>query len=101
MKTPKYDSHCIVCKKPCFAPRGNFNTQRVSLCKDKKCRRQRKTELQREARKQKDLFPVNLDKDQGLPTAKFKTPKVRSHRVRKNSRAARAERKRKFYSQVV
>lgn len=101
MKKMKYDSHCCVCKKPCMAPRGNFNVNRVSLCTDKVCRRTRKTELQREARKQKELPLVNLDKDQGLPTGKLKTPKVRSHRVRKNSKAARAERKRKFFSQVV
>lgn len=52
----KYDSHCIECGKPCMAPRGNLNANRVSLCKSKKCRRIRKTILQRERRRQKELF---------------------------------------------
>ena len=55
MKKPAYDSHCIVCKKPAHSPKGNFNAQRVTLCERKKCIRQRRTELQRERRKQQVL----------------------------------------------
>src|SRR5882724_3868832 len=85
-----------------------FNAQRVSLCKKPKCHRTRKTELQREARKQRELPMLapngdkrseamkqmdasktqnagilkltakdraKIDKDQGLPIGKLKTPK--------------------------
>lgn len=89
-KGPKFDSHCVECKKPCMAPRGNFNANRVSLCKSPKCRRSRKSALQREARKQKELL---------LPA--MPTPTVRGCKVRKPSKATKAERKRKFFSQVV
>ena len=53
---PKYNSHCEVCKRPCVAPRGNFNAQRISLCQRPECRRRRKTELQKERRRQQELF---------------------------------------------
>jgi hypothetical protein len=57
MKTKKpFNSHCAICKEPCHAPKGNWNINRVSLCHRTKCRRQRKTELQREARRQRELF---------------------------------------------
>lgn len=59
MKT--FDSFCCVCKEPANAPRGNFNAKRVTLCKKKRCRRQRKSELQREQRRQKNL-PGLLEK---------------------------------------
>lgn len=52
----KFDSHCIVCKKPAFAPRGDWNRNTVTLCKSKKCHRKRKSELQKERRRQKELF---------------------------------------------
>jgi hypothetical protein len=52
----KFDSHCIVCKKPAHSPKGNFNAKRVTLCKSVKCRHLRKIELQRARRAQKELF---------------------------------------------
>ena len=52
----KYDSHCIVCKRPAMAPKGNLNAKRVTLCQRKECRHKRKIELQRERRRQKELF---------------------------------------------
>jgi hypothetical protein len=55
MKKKPFNSHCIICKQPCYAPKGNWNINLVSLCKKAKCRRQRKTELQREARRQREL----------------------------------------------
>ncbi len=57
MKRELYDSHCVVCKKPCRAPRGNFHANSVSICKRKKCQITRKTELQKERRRQRILFP--------------------------------------------
>lgn len=50
--TQTLDSHCVVCKCPAAAPRGNFNAKRVTLCLSPECRRQRKSELQRERRRQ-------------------------------------------------
>lgn len=55
MKRSKFNSNCCVCKKPAMAPKGNFNAQRVTLCKRAKCRRLRKTKLQKERRRQKEL----------------------------------------------
>ena len=52
MKNRKYDSHCIVCKTPCFAPKGNFNAKRVTICGKKKCRNKRRAECQRNRRSQ-------------------------------------------------
>ena len=52
----KYDSHCVVCKKPAHSPKGNYNARRVTLCNSVKCRHQRKIELQRARRAQKELF---------------------------------------------
>jgi hypothetical protein len=49
----KYDSICIVCKRPAKSPGGNFNANDVTLCKRARCQRQRKTELQRARRRQK------------------------------------------------
>jgi hypothetical protein len=54
-KKGKFDSHCIICKRPCFAPKGNWNAKKVTLCASPKCFRQRKTELQKERRKQKKI----------------------------------------------
>lgn len=51
----KFDSHCVECGKPCMAPRGNFNASRVSLCKSPRCRRMRKTKLQKDRRRQQIL----------------------------------------------
>jgi hypothetical protein len=58
MKKKPFDSQCIVCKQPCYAPKGNWNINLVTLCKKAKCRRQRKTELQREARRQREFEQV-------------------------------------------
>lgn len=55
----KFDSHCVVCKKPADSPKGNYNAKRVTLCKSVKCRHQRKIELQRARRAQKELFGKN------------------------------------------
>lgn len=85
-----FDSHCVECKQPCFAPRGNFNAHRVSLCKSKVCRRARKTALQREARKQLDLV---LSETRRRRTAK--------RAAAKSATLTKAEKKRKFFSQVV
>jgi len=54
-KKEKFDSHCIICKRPATAPAGNFNAKKVTLCFRKKCRHQRKMELQKERRKQKKI----------------------------------------------
>jgi hypothetical protein len=54
-KKEKFDSHCIICKRPCFAPKGNFNVKKVTLCWRKKCQHQRKIELQRARRQQKKM----------------------------------------------
>lgn len=62
-----------------MAPQGNFNAQRISLCNKRKCRRQRKTELQRAQRRQKML---------ALPFAKFPKPKPNP-------------KKRKFFGQTI
>jgi hypothetical protein len=51
----KYNSHCVVCKNPCRAPRSNFHANSVSLCKKAKCRRIRKTQLQKERRRQVEM----------------------------------------------
>lgn len=56
MSNQKFDSHCVVCKRPAFAPKGNFNATKVTLCDRPKCIRQRRAELQRERRKQRELF---------------------------------------------
>ncbi len=77
MKT-KFNSHCVVCKKPCVAPRGNWNAQLASLCPSKKCRHKRKIELQKERRRQREMFP------------ELKKSKFNSHaKASKTSRAAR------------
>jgi hypothetical protein len=52
----KFDSHCVVCKKPAHSPKGNYNAKRATLCKSVKCRHLRKIELQRARRAQKELF---------------------------------------------
>lgn len=52
----KHNSHCIICKKPATAPRGNFNAKKPTLCRSVKCRHTRKMELQRDRRRQKELF---------------------------------------------
>jgi hypothetical protein len=57
-KKEKFDSHCIICKRPCFAPKGNYNAKSVTLCPSKKCRTQRQTELQKERRKQKKMKSI-------------------------------------------
>lgn len=88
MKIQQFDSHCIECKRPCKAPRGNFNAQRVSLCKRKKCRRDRKTALQREARKQLDLVLSE--------TRKRRTEK---RKAVKSSSLTKGQRKARFYGQ--
>lgn len=49
---PKFNSTCSECGKPCMAPRGNFNAQKVSLCSTGNCKRRRKTALQKNRRKQ-------------------------------------------------
>ena len=43
---------CCECGKPTQPPSGNWNAQRVVLCDSKKCRRLRKSALQRERRRQ-------------------------------------------------
>jgi hypothetical protein len=48
----KNDTHCGVCRKPCQAPKGNWNAQAFVLCGKKKCRLQRRCELQRARRAQ-------------------------------------------------
>jgi hypothetical protein len=73
-----YDSHCVVCQKPCRAPRSNFHAKSVSLCKKAKCRRIRKTQLQKERRRQTEMKFIK------------KTSKHDSHaRASKTSHAAR------------
>jgi hypothetical protein len=48
----KLNSFCIVCKKPARSPAGFSNVNKVTLCRSKKCRRFRKTVLQRNRRRQ-------------------------------------------------
>jgi len=52
MKKKKFNSFCIICKTPANAPAGFSNVNKVTLCRSKKCRRFRKTCLQREHRRQ-------------------------------------------------
>jgi hypothetical protein len=52
MKKKKFDSFCVVCKKPAQSPAGFSNVNKVTLCRAKVCRRQRKTELQKARRRQ-------------------------------------------------
>jgi len=54
-KSRCFDTCCVVCKKPCASPKGNFNANRVAICKREKCVLKRRTELQRERRKQMQL----------------------------------------------
>jgi hypothetical protein len=58
-KKGKFDSHCIICKRPCFAPKGNYNAKSVTLCPSKECRTQRRTELQKKRREQKKMKFMN------------------------------------------
>lgn len=51
----KYNSHCFICKKPAVGPKGNYNAQRITLCKSPKCHRQRKNNLQNYRRRQLKL----------------------------------------------
>ena len=60
-KKVKFNSHCEVCKKPAMAPEGNFNAKKITLCRNPKCHRRRKTELQKERRRQQ-LLALNYDK---------------------------------------
>lgn len=53
----KFDSHCEICKRACFAPRGNYNAKRISLCDRLPCIRKRRCELQRARRAQRELIP--------------------------------------------
>ena len=55
-KKNKPDSRCVECGRPAFAPRGNFNLKRVTLCDSPKCIRERRRVLQKERRKQLKLF---------------------------------------------
>ena len=52
MKKTKFNSFCVICKTPANAPAGFSNVNKVTLCRSKKCRRTRKTCLQRERRRQ-------------------------------------------------
>jgi hypothetical protein len=54
----KKNTFCCECGGPCKAPRGNWNARRVALCQKITCRRKRKTALQKERRKQGELFRV-------------------------------------------
>lgn len=54
----KFNAVCSECGRKCMAPKGNWNAKRVVICKLQKCRRARKTALQKQRRKQKELFPV-------------------------------------------
>lgn len=66
----KPDSFCVECGEPAFAPKGNFNINRVTLCESKKCIRQRRSALQKERRKQKAL-PGLLPPMKQLPKNNF------------------------------
>lgn len=68
---------CCECGKPTRAPKGNWNARKVVLCKSQTCRRKRKTALQKERRRQKELDSLK------------KMP----------ARKVTSERKRKFYGQ--
>jgi hypothetical protein len=86
MKHETNNSHCVVCKKPCCAPRGNWNANSVSLCKSKKCRTQRRTELQRKRRKQK-LMAFAMK-----PTKKSKVKLARSSKHNSRAKANKTSR---------
>lgn len=58
----KFNARCSECGRPCKAPTGNWNARTVVICRLKKCKRARKTALQRERRKQKELFPLEARK---------------------------------------
>jgi hypothetical protein len=66
----KHNSHCIVCKQPATAPRGNYNAKKPTLCFRKKCRHTRKIELQRARRAQKELFDKSVIQALTLPDDK-------------------------------
>jgi predicted nucleic acid-binding Zn ribbon protein len=73
-----YNSHCIVCKKPAMAPKGNFNANRATLCLSAKCRRRRKTQLQQVRRMQRELkLGLKPTDRQAPPSSRKKTPKQR------------------------
>jgi hypothetical protein len=93
----KYNSHCIICKKPAHAPKGNFNARAVTLCKSKKCVRQRRTELQRERRKQK-LLELTFEPIKAKEQVKLtRSGKKSKHDSMPKSPSARAARKRAFF----
>ena len=46
---------CVECGQPTTLPKGNWNARAVVLCESKKCRRKRKTALQKERRRQMTL----------------------------------------------
>lgn len=95
----KHDSHCIICKAPATAPRGNWNAHLVTLCGKKSCRRLRKTQLQKERRKQLDLFqPAKLPS--ATRVKKMRTRFVTAIKQLATKAGAKKDaRKRKFFGQ--
>jgi hypothetical protein len=49
----KNKSPCVECGKPTTPPKGNWNAKAVVLCHRAKCRRKRKTALQKTRRSQR------------------------------------------------
>jgi hypothetical protein len=88
MKTKKLP--CVECGKPTAPPKGNWNAQRVVICKAKKCRRQRKTALQKERRRQ---MLINFE----ASAAKI----GRAVTIAKGKRKPTPAQKRAFYGQGV
>lgn len=86
----KHNARCSECGRACPAPRGNWNLRKAVLCHLKKCHRARKTALQRERRKQKDLFPA--ERLTGITAAQRDLFKEAQ---------AKANRKAKFFGQSV
>jgi len=84
----KYDRHCCVCAAPCAAPRGNFNAKKVSLCGKKKCRLQRRSELQRERRKQIIMNVLFESIGKRMPLTDGSPNKPAGRKVRKASAVA-------------